>query len=63
MLFGSEGVYTLRNHGETSNCSLLAVSPASVRVLDLNVGQVIKRGSLLDAETGTLHHVSENYFY
>lgn len=57
MLFGSEGVYTLRNHGETSNCSLLAVSPAVVRVLDLNVGQVVKRG-LLDIETGTLHHVS-----
>ncbi|XP_047528669.1 corticotropin-releasing factor-binding protein [Vanessa atalanta] len=59
MLFGTEGVYTLRNHGETGNCSMIAVSPASVRVLDLNVGQSIKRGTLLDVETGTISHCTK----
>ncbi|XP_045446807.1 corticotropin-releasing factor-binding protein [Melitaea cinxia] len=54
MLFGSEGVYTLRNHGETGNCSMLAVSPTAVRVLDLNIGQSIKKGTLLNVETGTI---------
>ncbi|KAI8424428.1 hypothetical protein MSG28_002922 [Choristoneura fumiferana] len=55
MLFGSEGVFTLRNHGTTGNCSLIAIAPTAVRVLDLNVGQVVKRNTLLDIETGTLH--------
>ncbi|XP_032513099.2 corticotropin-releasing factor-binding protein [Danaus plexippus] len=59
MLFGSDGVYTLRNHGETGNCSLLAVSPATVRVLDLDVGQTVKRNSLLEVETGTIHHCTK----
>lgn len=63
MLFGSDGVYTLRNHGETGNCSLLAVSPATVRVLDLDVGQTVKRNSLLEVETGTIHHVSVNTYF
>ncbi|KAH9638444.1 hypothetical protein HF086_016769, partial [Spodoptera exigua] len=58
MLFGAEGVYTLRNHGETGNCSMLAVSPATVHVLDLNVGVTIKKGRVLEMETGTIHHVS-----
>ncbi|XP_059046084.1 corticotropin-releasing factor-binding protein [Achroia grisella] len=59
MLFGAEGVYTLRNHGETGNCSIIAVSPATVKILDLNVGQALKRGSLLDIETGTIHHCTK----
>lgn len=59
MLFGSEGVYTLRNHGETGNCSLLAVSPATVNILDLNVGQTTKKGRLLELETGTIHHCTK----
>ncbi|XP_050343483.1 corticotropin-releasing factor-binding protein [Nymphalis io] len=59
MLFGTEGVYTLRNHGETGNCSMIAVSPATVRVLDLNIGQSIKRGTLLDVETGTISHCTK----
>lgn len=57
MVFGAEGVYTLRNHGETGNCSILAISPATVRILDLDVGQSMKRGPL-SLETGTIHHVS-----
>lgn len=60
MFFGSEGVYTLRNHGETGNCSVLVVSPATVHVLDLNVGQTMKKGRLIEMETGTIHHVSNN---
>ncbi|XP_022825617.1 corticotropin-releasing factor-binding protein [Spodoptera litura] len=59
MLFGAEGVYTLRNHGETGNCSMLAVSPATVHVLDLNVGVTIKKGRLLEMETGTIHHCTK----
>ncbi|CAH0693176.1 unnamed protein product [Chilo suppressalis] len=58
MLFGSEGVYTLRNHGESGNCSVIAVSPAIVRVLDLNVGQSLKR-DILDMETGTIHRCTK----
>lgn len=58
MLFGAEDVYTLRNHGETRNCSVIAVSPATVHVLDLNVGQSVKKGRSLELETGTIYHVS-----
>lgn len=58
MLFGAEGVFTLRNHGETGNCSVLALSPATVHVLDLNVGQSVKQGQGLEIETGMIHHVS-----
>ncbi|XP_037296706.1 corticotropin-releasing factor-binding protein-like [Manduca sexta] len=59
MVFGSEGVYTLRNHGETGNCSLLTISPSTVRVLDLNVGQTIKKGHMLELETGPIHHCTK----
>ncbi|XP_072939667.1 corticotropin-releasing factor-binding protein [Epargyreus clarus] len=59
LLFGSEGVYTVRNHGETGNCSVMAVSPATVRILDLNVGQSVKRGNLLEIETGTIYHCTK----
>jgi hypothetical protein len=62
MLFGAEGVYTLRNHGETGNCSVIAVSPAIVRILDLNVGQSQKR-NIVDMETGTIHRVSIFVFF
>ncbi|XP_063377019.1 corticotropin-releasing factor-binding protein [Cydia fagiglandana] len=54
MMFGSEGIFTLRNHGATGNCSLITIAPASVRILDLNVGQAVKTHSLLDLETGTI---------
>ncbi|XP_068631299.1 corticotropin-releasing factor-binding protein [Battus philenor] len=58
IVFGSEGVYTLRNHGETGNCSLLAISPAIVRILDLDVGQSIKKGPL-SLETGTIRRCTK----
>ncbi|XP_050664481.1 corticotropin-releasing factor-binding protein isoform X2 [Leptidea sinapis] len=59
MLFGAEGVYTLRNHGETGNCSVIAISPSVVRVLDLNVGQTVKKSGILYLETGTLHRCTK----
>ncbi|KAG7308171.1 hypothetical protein JYU34_006834 [Plutella xylostella] len=59
MLFGSEGVFTLRNHGASGNCSVVAVAPTVVRVMDLNVGQAVKRGTSLEIETGTIHHCSK----
>ncbi|XP_022119848.1 corticotropin-releasing factor-binding protein [Pieris rapae] len=59
MLFGAEGVYTLRNHGEAGNCSIIAISPTTVRVLDLNVGQTVKRDTLLEMETGTIHRCTK----
>nr|XP_004927514.3 corticotropin-releasing factor-binding protein [Bombyx mori] len=59
MLFGTEGVFTLRNHGETGNCTLITVSPSTVQVLDLNVGQTAKKGRLLELETGTIHHCTK----
>lgn len=59
MFFGAEGVFTLRNHGETGNCSVLAVSPATIHVLDLNVGQSVMKGQELELETGTIHRVSD----
>ncbi|XP_026322316.1 corticotropin-releasing factor-binding protein [Hyposmocoma kahamanoa] len=58
VLFGSEGVYTLRNHGEAGNCSVISVSPSTIRVLNIDVGQTVKqsRKGLMDFETGTIHH-------
>lgn len=56
MLFGSEGVYTLRNHGAAGNCSLITISPSAIRVLDLNIGLAQKENSLMELETGTIHH-------
>nr|QMS43276.1 corticotropin-releasing factor-like-diuretic hormone 44 [Grapholita molesta] len=55
MIFGSEGIFTLRNHGATGNCSLIAIAPTAVRLLDLNVGQAVKTHSMLDLETGTIN--------
>ncbi|CAK1598800.1 unnamed protein product [Parnassius mnemosyne] len=58
MVFGAEGVHTLRNHGETGNCSIITISPSTVRILDLDVGQSMKKG-LLSLETGTIHHCAK----
>ncbi|KPJ19498.1 Corticotropin-releasing factor-binding protein [Papilio machaon] len=54
MVFEPNGVYTLRNHGEAGNCSVLAIAPSTVGVLSLDVGQTIK-SSPLNLETGTIH--------
>ncbi|XP_013165114.1 PREDICTED: corticotropin-releasing factor-binding protein isoform X2 [Papilio xuthus] len=54
LVFDPEGVYTLRNHGEPGNCSVLAISPTAVGVLALDVGQSV-RNSPLNLETGTIH--------
>ncbi|XP_013138839.1 PREDICTED: corticotropin-releasing factor-binding protein [Papilio polytes] len=54
MVFDPEGVYTLRNHGEAGNCSVLAIAPAIVQILALDVGQSVKTGPL-NLETGTIH--------
>ena len=59
---GDSGVFTLRNHGTRSNCSLAAVYPASISLLQLNVGVPAVRGirraeSNRFIETGVLHRV------
>lgn len=56
LLEGTSEVYTVRNYGRRSNCSLTALFPANVRVLSLSVGLAL---GLVDTEfeTGTMHRV------
>ncbi|XP_008201043.1 corticotropin-releasing factor-binding protein isoform X2 [Tribolium castaneum] len=56
VLFQStEDIYTLRNYGKRSNCSLSTLFPAAVRVASLNVGIVPSLGRGIELETGTIH--------
>lgn len=58
VLFQStEDIYTLRNYGKRSNCSLSTLFPAAVRVASLNVGIVPSLGRGIELETGTIHKV------
>lgn len=61
---GDSGVFTLRNHGTRSNCSLAAVYPASINLLQLSVGVPAIRGIRRAApnrfvETGVMHRCSK----
>ncbi|XP_044258596.1 corticotropin-releasing factor-binding protein isoform X1 [Tribolium madens] len=58
VLFQSmEDIYTLRNYGKRSNCSLSTLFPAAVRVASLNIGIVSSLGRGIELETGTIHKV------
>ncbi|XP_054280444.1 corticotropin-releasing factor-binding protein [Macrosteles quadrilineatus] len=54
LIEGTSDVYTLRNYGKHVNCSLTAVYPAQVRVLQLGVGMAFSKRNL-QVETGTIH--------
>ncbi|KAK9731876.1 Corticotropin-releasing factor binding protein (CRF-BP) [Popillia japonica] len=55
LLQNTESVFTLRNYGNRSNCSIAALFPAAVRVEALNVGVVPSVGRGVEIETGTVH--------
>lgn len=50
----NEGIYTLRNYGKRSNCSLSTIFPAAVKVAALNIG-ISNMARRLELETGTIH--------
>ncbi|KAG8305828.1 hypothetical protein J6590_060842 [Homalodisca vitripennis] len=54
LIEGTSDVYTLRNYGKHVNCSLTAVYPAQVRVLQLGVGMSFSNRNM-EMETGTIH--------
>lgn len=52
----TDGIYTLRNYGKRSNCSISTLFPAAVKVAALNIGVTsVSRG--FEIETGTIHKV------
>ncbi|CAH1988543.1 unnamed protein product [Acanthoscelides obtectus] len=63
ILFQTDDVYTLRNYGRKSNCSLSTLFPATVTVAALDVGLVpvagpnsgSRRASTIELETGIVH--------
>ncbi|XP_050302261.1 corticotropin-releasing factor-binding protein isoform X2 [Anthonomus grandis grandis] len=55
VLIQSEQVYTLRNYGERANCSISALFPAALRILDINVGVTRSKDRSNEFETGVLH--------
>ncbi|KRT86115.1 hypothetical protein AMK59_1607, partial [Oryctes borbonicus] len=55
LLQNTESVFTLRNYGNRSNCSIAALFPAVVRIEALNVGVVPSIGRGVEIETGTVH--------
>lgn len=58
MLFQNiKDIFTVRNYGKRTNCSISTLFPAVVEVASLNVGIVPNRGRGLELETGTLHKV------
>nr|CAH7717882.1 unnamed protein product [Callosobruchus chinensis] len=63
ILFQTDDVYTLRNYGRKSNCSLSTLFPATVTVAALDVGLVPvgglstgpRRAAIIELETGIVH--------
>jgi len=41
---GAAGIFTLRNYGRRSNCSLAAIYPANILVLEMNIGIPLTKG-------------------
>lgn len=54
-----EQVYTVRNYGKASNCSLIALYPIHMALLSISVG-VTPSGDHFKIETGTMRKVSLN---
>ncbi|CAH0559014.1 unnamed protein product [Brassicogethes aeneus] len=52
-----EQVFTMRNYGRRSNCSLSTLFPAFVKVEGINVGVTPSIGRGVEMETGTIHKV------
>ncbi|XP_022919269.1 corticotropin-releasing factor-binding protein isoform X2 [Onthophagus taurus] len=50
-----EATLTLRNYASRSNCTIVSLFPAEVRVLSLSVGVVSTMGKGIELETGTVH--------
>lgn len=52
-----EDIFTLRNYGKKSNCSISTLFPAAVRVLALDIGISSSHRRGFEVETGTLYKV------
>lgn len=52
-----DDIYTIRNYGRRSNCSLSTVFPAIVKIVAIDVGVTPSAGRGLELETGTIHKV------
>ncbi|XP_049821054.1 corticotropin-releasing factor-binding protein isoform X2 [Aethina tumida] len=50
-----DDIYTIRNYGRRSNCSLSTVFPAIVKIVAIDVGVTPSAGRGLELETGTIH--------
>nr|XP_023018565.1 corticotropin-releasing factor-binding protein [Leptinotarsa decemlineata] len=57
VLFQTDDIYTLRNYGKRTNCSLSTLFPAVVKVAALDVGATPSDGRGVELETGTIHKV------
>lgn len=55
---GLEDVYTIRNYGKPTNCSLTSLFPAQISILSLSVG-VSFPGDSFKIETGTMKKCEE----
>lgn len=53
---GLEDVYTVRNYGKATNCSLMTLFPAQINILSLSAG-VSFPGDTFKLETGTMRKV------
>lgn len=56
---GLEDVYTIRNYGKATNCSLTTLFPAQISILSLSVG-VSFPGDSFKIETGTMRKCEES---
>ncbi|KAJ8921923.1 hypothetical protein NQ315_008557 [Exocentrus adspersus] len=57
VLFQTNDIYTLRNYGKRSNCSVSTLFPAAVNVAALNIGVTPSSSRGIEMETGTIHKV------
>ncbi|KAJ8961920.1 hypothetical protein NQ318_021539, partial [Aromia moschata] len=57
VLFQTDDIYTLKNYGKRSNCSVTTLFPAAVKVAALDVGVTPSDGRGIEIETGTIHKV------
>ncbi|XP_030763006.1 corticotropin-releasing factor-binding protein isoform X2 [Sitophilus oryzae] len=55
ILLQPDETYTLRNYDKRSNCSVSALVPAAVNILNINVGVTPSRNRGLEFETGTIY--------
>lgn len=56
--------FTLRNYGRRVNCTFMAIYPAVVRTVALDVGSKrVRGGAFPETETGTIHQVMPVFYF